>query len=790
MTKVFLAYIVVLTTMAADGLSDKINYLGSNGQHWRGRNGSRVGATLSYATLLGGSGNDHAAAVATDTEGNIYIAGNTTSLDFPVTLVPFQSTLSGNTEVFIAKFNSLGALIYCTYLGGSFTQSAKAIAVDLSGNAYVTGSTRSNDFPTTEGALLRSSTYAPAPGSSSAFVTKLNDAGNALVYSTLLGSGSPSDTGTAIYVDTDGNAYIVGTNLSPEFTTSVGALSPATVSGRFLAKLSPDGSRYLYSTGLLYSGDNPTAVAIDSAGNAYVAGSTSDVTPRPTALQPAPATRYFFSTADSGADWQLVGPESGLAIIRTAAVDPQNGSIIYAGGPDGLFKTVDGGANWSNVFSEPVALQIKIDPGDSNHLIVLTPGVVFKGSRAIYTSRDGGSTWTAQGDQDILNVVFDPLQPQNVYGTGSASFSYSRDGGDSWHRSVAVPANAVNWGAAVVDPSNSSVIYAATSAGLLKSANAGFTWTLLARGYGISNVAVDPADSQVLYATSADYLLKSIDGGQTFQYGPVSGGTDLTFDPFDQTKLYVLSSAGIDQSTDGGTTLHSISAQPLNPSVTSLSFDLQHPGTFYGVSAAAPDAFVTKVAPDGSTALFSTYFGGAGSDVANSIALDSTGNIYIAGTTSSADLPGAITGYNGNSDGFVAKLTNDGVSLAYSTFVGGSSFDTAGGVAVDASSNPVVVGLTVSTDLPLTPDATQRSGPGVSSTGYYVRLDPNGLPQSVSYLGGSQRDFATAVAFTASDQACIVGDTYSRDFPTTPDAVQSTNNGLTNTFLAIIGVHP
>ena len=174
---------------------------------------------LVYSTYLGGSFGEAGAGIAVDSSGNAYVAGSTDSVDFP-TVNPL-ATGAANSDVFVAKFDATGALVYSTYLGGSDSEGASSIAVDSSGSAYVTGMAKSTDFPTANPLL-------PALGRGSndddpdAFVTKLNADGSALVYSTYLGGGH-RDEGFGIAVDASGNAYITGFTRSTDFPTTPGA---------------------------------------------------------------------------------------------------------------------------------------------------------------------------------------------------------------------------------------------------------------------------------------------------------------------------------------------------------------------------------------------------------------------------------------------------------------------------------------------------------------------------------------------------------------------------------------
>ncbi len=234
-----------------------------------------AGSDLVYSTYLGGTRNDSGEAIGVDSTGNAYVAGETISADFPTTPDAFQTTFSDTPffDAFVTKLNLADSdLVYSTYLGGSLNDVASGIAVDSSGNAYVTGETRSTDFPTTPEALQTT-----LGGASDAFVTKLDPTGSGLLYSTYLG-GSAGDRSFAIAVDTTGNTYVTGDTRSTDFPTTTDAFQTALggASDAFVTKLNPTGSSLVYST---YLGgafnDSGKAIAVDSASNAYVTGETS-----------------------------------------------------------------------------------------------------------------------------------------------------------------------------------------------------------------------------------------------------------------------------------------------------------------------------------------------------------------------------------------------------------------------------------------------------------------------------------------------------------------------------------
>jgi hypothetical protein len=237
---------------------------------------SYTGSALVYSTYLGGTGNDQGNGIATDAAGNAYVTGSTRAKDFPTTASAFQRTsTSGPVEdAFISKINTDGsALVYSTYLGGENATSGKSIAVDYSGNVYVAGQTLAKTFPTTRSAL-----QTMPSGLVDAFVTKLNAAGSALIYSTYLG-GSDNDLAATIAIDASGSAYVAGSTSSKDLPIA-SAYQPACGGcpdspDAFIAKLDPVGSNLLYSTYLGGSaGDGARAIAIDGSGNAYLVGVT------------------------------------------------------------------------------------------------------------------------------------------------------------------------------------------------------------------------------------------------------------------------------------------------------------------------------------------------------------------------------------------------------------------------------------------------------------------------------------------------------------------------------------
>jgi hypothetical protein len=260
------------------------------------------GSGLMYSTYLGGSVSnypgsqsgsyfgDYGASIFVDSKEEAYVTGGASSTDFPVSAEAFQKVNSAYYETgFVAKLNSTGsALLYSTYLGGSFTDDGTGIAADRQGNAYVTGVAFSTDFPVTKGAFQTiDDSYGYV-----VFVTKLNPTGSALVYSTYLGGlGQPQNESTGAYfgdspagigVDSLGNAYVAGTTYSGNFpiagnayqTVNHGNNRGGGESNAFMTKFKPDGSGLIYSSylggrGFSASNDGPSVGPIPYGDGVY-----------------------------------------------------------------------------------------------------------------------------------------------------------------------------------------------------------------------------------------------------------------------------------------------------------------------------------------------------------------------------------------------------------------------------------------------------------------------------------------------------------------------------------------
>jgi len=238
---------------------------------------------LIYSTYIGGAADDVGNSIAIDSSGNTFVTGYTNSGNYPTTSGAYDVSQNINYDVFVSKLNTFGsALIYSTFIGGNGADRGNSIAINVDGNAFITGCADVN-YPTTSGAFDMSWNWGYGDG----FVTKLNETGSTLLYSTYIGGGG-DDAGYSIALDGIGNAFITGsTNNGNSFPTTSGAYDTtfnggyagSTTGGdAFIIKLNTSGSALIYST--FFGGSNvefSNSITIDTNGNAFIAGTTNSL---------------------------------------------------------------------------------------------------------------------------------------------------------------------------------------------------------------------------------------------------------------------------------------------------------------------------------------------------------------------------------------------------------------------------------------------------------------------------------------------------------------------------------
>ncbi len=360
------------------------------------------GATLLYSTYLGGNGKDVVTGLALDPNANAYLAGNTSSTNFPVTFghaLQTANNTSGNaSNLFLSRIDTtqvgLSSLVYSTYLGGSVGETGGSVAVDSNGNAYMTGSTESFDFPTVN------AFQSTLNGSQNALVARVDTVNSILVYSTFLGEGANrGDTGNCIAIDSNSNAYVAGSTYDTNFPTTTGAFEaafPATANdytgyvARFDTTKSGAAS-LIYATylGGAISGDQPHAIAVDSLGNAYLTGET-------------------WSGEIAGGNY----PFTFGAPYTNGVAGLQNGfvSVLSASGSNMIFSTYYGTGSASPSAQSAVGLGLALDNATAPNVFVVGGTISNK-----FPTTPGSFQTTIKGFQDAWVAELSPAAAQGVF---------------------------------------------------------------------------------------------------------------------------------------------------------------------------------------------------------------------------------------------------------------------------------------------------------------------------------------------------------------------------------------
>jgi photosystem II stability/assembly factor-like uncharacterized protein len=642
-----------------------------------------AGSGLLYSSFLGGSGGDAGRAIATDLSGLIYLTGSAASSDFPIRNALQPERRAGTMfQPFVAKFDPSKSgeqsLLYSTFIGGD--GEGLAVAADASGSAYLGGYTMAfSKFTTTPGALVTGCRDDVA----AAFIAKLAPNGAAYDYSACIGSvGATFITGIA--VDNLGSAHVTG-RTGDGFPTSPGAFqtSAPAFESQFVAKLDASGSALVYSTYLGPSAVFPGVlgrfggIALDAAGNAWITGTTrsADFPVTPDAFQPLLANQNLFKTKNGGQRWFSASTGLRGSPVRSLVVAPSTPATVYAGTgagvyrdygatSGGVFKSTDGGKNWAEA-------SLGLPRADVNALAVdpVTPSTLYAGLTAgpagsLYKTTDSGQTWvlsaTGLGLEKITSLAVDPARPAVIYAGGGAyagsavGLFRSEDAGATWRPTQqGLPADLTVFTIAI-DPRETSTVYAAGGEGVFKSVNDGATWFESdtgippARGCGncgINGLAIDPAAPSTIYASGVA-VFKTVDGGATWRPSLDLKGWAIEVGPLAMdvrrpSLLYLgEEQRGLVRSTNGGA--HWARAGNVSrPTV--IAVDPRHSGMAYaGTANITEDAFVSKLSADGSTLLYSTYLGGSSSENSFSggaIAAGPEGSAVVVGDTSSGDFP-------------------------------------------------------------------------------------------------------------------------------------------------------
>jgi uncharacterized repeat protein (TIGR01451 family) len=714
------------------------------------------GSAVIYSTYLGGSLDDKANQIVVDAAGNAYLTGWTTSANFPVTPGAYQTVLRGNfnhSNAFITKLNSTGsALTFSTYLGGTGAQhsvggdEANGLEIDAQGDVYVVGATLSTNFPTTAGVFQPT---APLSALGDGFVSKLNNTGTALLYSTYLG-GLGYDQASSVKLTPSGEAIITGSTQSADFPTTQGAFQTAyagssesftNLGDAFVTRLNATGTALVYSTYVGGKGDDGAkSLAIGPAEEVYLTGATGSVDFPTTAAVVDVSNGGVARLSNGVSGWSNRSTGLTYNSIGTLVVNPVNPSIVYAGGAGGIFKSTNGGDSWQHPGgSAPANTTIVASALDPSNPAILYAGGYGDG---VYKTTDAGATWasinTGLQNHTVGSLGVDPSNPQTVYVTTWDGVSKSTNGGSNW-----VLKRSGLDGAMAIDPNNPATLFAGQNGALFKSTNGGDTWNLMSLLATPEVIVVDPSNSATVYVGTFGGLYKSTDGGSHWQ--PSSNGLadrnirDLAISPADPAIIYAGTGQGVFRTTDAGATWSATSPGLAGASTVVVAINPLNPLIVYaGCQVQGHDAFVTKLNATGTALVYSTYLGGIYFDQGNAITLDGAGNAYVAGSSTSPNFPttrGAFgmpsSHFNGSGNVFVSKLNPDATSLVYSTGLGGGLENPGYGIAVDAAGSAYVVGTATTNEFPVTDDAFQKQVSG-NSDAFITRLLPD--PHSASDL--------------------------------------------------------
>ncbi|HZU29445.1 MAG TPA: SBBP repeat-containing protein, partial [Bryobacteraceae bacterium] len=669
---------------------------------------------LVYSTYLSGSGNDYALGVAADTNGYAYVTGVTDSANFPTTSGVIQPSCPAvnstfcNTFGFVTKLAPSGSsLVYSTYFGGKGGNSEvysgdtpAGIAVDGSGNAYITGQAATTNMPVA----------------------------NAL---------QPAHSGYSLFESTNGgSSWQQAENNLPKSDLLSIAIDPKTPSTLYAAPLaggfwkSTDGGHSWVEKDQGLTSSPIGVIAVDPVNpqNIYLG------------LDWASAPCGIYKSTDGANSWTLLNNGLTECDVKALAFNPQNTATIYAGVSSAkaqprLFVSNDGGAHWS-----AIATNLPNSGAGDIHFLAIdpkTPSTMYAVAHVtnssgtvqgdfLYKSTDSGATWIESDaglDATIWSVAIDPAATSTIYTVNDISLYRSTDGGSTWTSiGNGLPVASLAAALVVLDPVTPSTMYVAAAGGLFKSTDSGANFTPLAPAQvnspSLEGLLVNPQNTSILYAAvgiQPDAFVAELNAtGSKLVYSTYLGGSDTD----------LATAIAVDAGGEAYVTGFTISD----------NFPVAH--ALYPTrngSGATGNVFVTKLSTGATQLLWSTYFGGTqgpngrvGSSFSRGIAVDGAGDALITGFTLAADFPVAhplqpfLTGFQ---DAFVSKFASDGSKLIYSTYLGGSSDTSGNAIASDSAGNGYVTGNTSSVDFPLV-NPTQCYAGG--SDAFASTLKPDG----------------------------------------------------------------
>jgi uncharacterized protein (TIGR03437 family) len=649
-------------------------------------------------------------------------------------------------------------IVYTKYYGGSGSDTGGPVATDAQGNVYVTGSTNSIDFPSTNGSrnghqppLIAFSnggqTATPLPVGSQVSVTAI---------------GGTSD-GKVLYVATPDGIFVSGNNGAsfvqaaplvgpygvPAGTPTVQAISVDAIdpSRAFIATTS---GLFIMSSAGQATGQNEQGLAVSGNGAVNVSSVQISAVDHMTAYAVTANPNNFYKSTDAGGTWQQLNP-------------------AYPGEP------APGPYNFNSI-------TFTLTPGGSDLYLIDANAILVK-------STDGGTTWQqlAGNLYTPRSITIDPNNPSYIYVVDSVGVQMSTNGGVSF-TTITPPFPGGVYVQSFALDSSTGDLYFATYNQIEVSVDHGATWKILPPRFnphvliGLGNQVFAGVDSP-----SVPFVVKWSPDGSKMLYSTFFGGsysdqiTAITVDPQGEAII-----AGTTTSSDFPVTQTISAASP----------------------APASSGFVAKLSADGSQAIYSSLLGASKGVTISGLAIDSSGAPYIVGSTQAPDfptttnvpqpkLPTTMCQRNSTNPfqpiadlatyGFVSKLNVAANSLVYSSFITGSCGSYGQGITVDAAGEAVVVGTTTSPDFPVTANAYQSTFPGGPAAsiiypnpvnfGFVSKLSAAGDKLiASSFIGGGFFTQANAVALDSSGDAYITGGTWGITPGATPGAYQTKVN--------------
>ncbi len=636
-----------------------------------------AGSSIDWSTYLGGANNDYSQGItlANDVaDPDPVIVGYTTSTDFPTTPGALDTTYN-LYEVFVTRFKADGsALVYSTFLGGTGYDYGTAIAAGAAGSVYVTGYTGSSNFPVS--ATPHRSTLL---GGYDGFVTRLNAAGNAVMFSTFLG-GTNYEYPRAIAVRSGSSVVIAGQTSSSAVSSPAPGLAPfdAVLGGTtdaFAAQLNLNLSTLNWANfigGANSIGDDyGQGVAADGLGNVYVTGYTN-ASDYPSAIgvldwQIGGTQDAFLSKLNTPVNsdvptlvWSTYLGGSGTDWGYSVAVDPSNRAYVAGTTSSTDFPLLSA---WDPTSSGYEAFLTRFNPDGTLSYSTFVGGSSTDYGRAVAVDSASnayltGYTYSSTGFP--LLSAFD-----GTFGGGSDVFvtKFNSAGTGLWSSFLGGVGYENAFGIAADDLGNAYVI--------------GYTdGTDLTASYGLPVIVPDATNGG-----SYDAFVARVNAGGSLAWVRYLGGLD-----YDYGNAIVINPAG--------TALYAVGY--------TFSTDFPILGGF-DPTRNSYEGFVTRLNPANGDITWSTFLGGTSADYLTAAAVNAAGDVFVTGYTNSSNFPfkGAIDNtLAGSYDVFVTKIYADGSTYAWSTLLGGSALDYGQGIAVDATGVVYVTGYTTSTNFP------------------------------------------------------------------------------------------